>query len=81
MEKLPQTRFAGYKPNMKVQVELHNPAASDAVQSTIDQLPGSNGTKLVSEDGIWFLEGNKFTAWACERQGYVKAVLWPTLTD
>jgi hypothetical protein len=61
---------------MRAEVELWStdPSAVAAVRHTIQQLPPGNGL-LFEEDGHWFLVGNDFLRWACERQGYVKRVI------
>ncbi len=60
---------------MKCEVEIHStdPSAVDAVRHTLDQLPGGPAL-LIEESGKFFLVGDDFVMWACERQGYVKKV-------
>lgn len=60
---------------MKVKVQLHSvdPSAVEAVRKTISMLPG--GGSLVEDEGAFYLDGSDFLIWACEQQGYVKAVL------
>lgn len=55
-----------------VEVELHSqePSAVDATMRTICALPGGDFKK---EDGRFYVPSG-FVAWACEQQGYVKAV-------
>ena len=59
---------------MRTQVELHStdPSAIEAVRNTITMLPG--GGLLEEENGNFYLVGSAFLVFACQRQGYVKAV-------
>jgi hypothetical protein len=58
-----------------VEVELLSiePSAVEAVRVTLAQLPGG---RLLEHEGRYYVPAG-FVAWACERQGYVKRVIWP----
>ena len=57
-----------------VQVELHNtaPECVEATRATVRMLrPGAD---LVEREGRYYVQDG-YVAWACVRQGYVRAVI------